>query len=187
MGVLHLSLYLFLILVIGLHVHLSSLGNQTSCSQGLTYGMSSHTTMTPWSSQWSQQEGRYIGSSSTRGVSQMLCSGRPSTSYNYPLILRPYIGCLYGFANNPVEVCGYLELRTTFTDGTASRTESIRYLVVNADSAYDILLGKPALNRLRAVRSTHFVSYGSSPKNHSLVVVPIGDMPFLLKGDTQEL
>ena len=53
-----------------------------------------------------------------------------------------------------MEVRGYLELRTTFTDGTASRTESIRYLVVNANSAYNILLGRPALNRLRAVTST---------------------------------
>ena len=50
---------------------------------------------------------------------------------------------------------GYLELRTTFTDGTTSHTESIRYLVVNANSAYNILLGRPALNRLRAVSSTH--------------------------------
>ena len=49
---------------------------------------------------------------------------------------------------------GYLELRTTFTDGTASHTESIRYLVVNANLAYNILLGRPALNRLRAVAST---------------------------------
>jgi len=53
-----------------------------------------------------------------------------------------------------VEVRGYLELRMTFIDGTASRTESIRYLVVNADSAYNILLGRPALNRLRGVSST---------------------------------
>ena len=30
--------------------------------------------------------------------------------------------CLYGFADNPVEVRGYLKLRTTFTDGAASRT-----------------------------------------------------------------
>jgi len=72
-----------------------------------------------------------------------------------PDLLRPYTGCLYGFTDNPVEVCGYLELRTTFTDGAVSRTESIRYLVVNANSAYNILLGKPALNRLRAVPSTH--------------------------------
>ena len=71
-----------------------------------------------------------------------------------PDLLRPYTGCMYGFAGDQVEVRGYLELRMTFTDGTASRTESIRYLVVNANSAYNILLGRPALNRLRAVAST---------------------------------
>jgi len=57
-------------------------------------------------------------------------------------LLRPYTRCLYGFADNPVEVRGYLELRTTFTDGAALRTESICYLVVNANSAYNILLGR---------------------------------------------
>ncbi|XP_068486760.1 uncharacterized protein [Phaseolus vulgaris] len=71
-----------------------------------------------------------------------------------PDLLRPYNGCLYGFTGDQVEVRGYLELRTTFTDGTVSRTESIRYLVVNANSAYNILLGRPAPNRLRAVAST---------------------------------
>jgi len=71
-----------------------------------------------------------------------------------PDMLRPYGGYLYGFAGDQVEVRGYLELRTTFTDGTASRTESIRYLVVNAFSAYNMLLGRPTLNRLGAVLST---------------------------------
>ena len=71
-----------------------------------------------------------------------------------PDLLMPYTGCLYGFAGDQVEVRGYLELRTMFTDGTTSRTESIRYLVVNANSAYNILLGRLALNRLRAVAST---------------------------------
>jgi len=69
--------------------------------------------------------------------------------------LRPYTGCLYGFAGDQVEVRGHLELRTTFTDGVASRTENIRYLVVNAPSTYNILLGRPTLNRLRAITSTH--------------------------------
>jgi len=41
-----------------------------------------------------------------------------------------------------------------FTDGAASHTKSIQYLVVNANSAYNVLLGRPALNRLRAVSST---------------------------------
>jgi len=35
--------------------------------------------------------------------------------------LRPYRGCLYGFAGDQVEVRGYIELRTTFTDGLASQ------------------------------------------------------------------
>jgi len=67
--------------------------------------------------------------------------------------LKPYIGCLYGFARDEVDVRRHIELRTTFTDGTFSRTTSIRYLVVNAPSAYNILLGRPALNRLGAVPS----------------------------------
>ena len=59
--------------------------------------------------------------------------------------LRLYGCCLYGFVGDQVEVRGYIELRTTFTDGLVSRTEKIRYLVVNAPSAYKILLGRPML------------------------------------------
>ena len=75
-----------------------------------------------------------------------------------PDMLRPYGGCLYGFARDQVEVRGHLKLRTTFTDGIASRTESIRYLVVNASSAYNMLLGRPTLNRLGAVSSTRHMT-----------------------------
>jgi len=71
-----------------------------------------------------------------------------------PNQLRPYTGCLYGFARDQVEVRGHIELRTTFTDGKASRTTSIIYLIVNAPSAYNILLGRPALNRIGAIAST---------------------------------
>jgi len=68
--------------------------------------------------------------------------------------LRPYTGCLYGFAGDQVEVRGHIELRTTFTDGTTSCTTKIRYPVVNAPSTYNILLGRPTLNRIGAVAST---------------------------------
>jgi len=68
--------------------------------------------------------------------------------------MRPYTGCLYGFAGDQVEVRGHIALRTTFTDGTTSRTANIRYLVVNTLSTYNILLGRPALNRIGVVAST---------------------------------
>ena len=68
--------------------------------------------------------------------------------------LRPYGGCLYGFAGDQVEVRGYIELRTTFTNEVASRTEKIKYLVVNAPSAYNILLGRPTVNKIGVVTST---------------------------------
>ena len=53
-----------------------------------------------------------------------------------------------------MEVRGYIELRTTFTDEAGSRTEKIKYLIVNAPSAYNILLGRPMLNRIGAIPST---------------------------------
>ena len=61
---------------------------------------------------------------------------------------------MYGFIGDQVEVRGHIELRTTFTDGTTSCTTNIRYLVVNAPSTYNILLGRPALNMIGAVAST---------------------------------
>ncbi|XP_068466383.1 uncharacterized protein [Phaseolus vulgaris] len=86
-----------------------------------------------------------------------------------PDLFRPYRGCLYGFADNQVEVRGYLELRTTFTDGEASRTESIRYLVVNANSAYN--LGRPALNRMNAVASTRHRKMKPSDLSGKVIVI----------------
>ena len=66
---------------------------------------------------------------------------------------------------------GYLELRTTFTDGEASRTESIRYLIVNANSAYNILLGRPALNRLSAVSSTRHMKMKLPDLSGQVIVI----------------
>jgi len=88
--------------------------------------------------------------------------------------LRPYGGCLYGFAGDQVEVRGYIELRTTFTDGLASRTEKIRYLVVNAPSAYNILLGRPTLNRTGVVPSTRHMKV-KLPSMEGLIITICSD------------
>ncbi|XP_068475843.1 uncharacterized protein [Phaseolus vulgaris] len=84
----------------------------------------------------------YIDQGSSTDV--MFCSTFNKLQLS-PDQLRPYDDCLYGFAGDQVEVRGHVELRTTFTDGTTSRTVNIRYLVVNAPSAYNILLGRPSL------------------------------------------
>ena len=86
-------------------------------------------------------------------------------------LLRPYTGCLYGFAGDQVEVRGYLELRTTFTDGSTSRTENTKYLVVNGHSAYNILLGRSALNRLRGVSSTHHMKMKLPDLSGKMIVI----------------
>jgi len=88
--------------------------------------------------------------------------------------LRPYGGCLYGFACDQVEVRGYIELRTTFTDGLASRTEKIRYLVVNALSAYNILLGRPTLYRTGVVPSTRHMKV-KLPSMEGLIITICSD------------
>ena len=85
--------------------------------------------------------------------------------------LRPYTGCLYGFAGDHVEVRRHIELRTTFTDGVVSRTENIRYLVVNASSAHNILVGRPALNRLRAVASTRHMKMKLSSLGGTVITI----------------
>jgi len=63
--------------------------------------------------------------------------------------LRPYDDCLFGFNGDQVEVRGHVHLRMNFSYGTLSRTINIRYLVVNAVSAYNMLLGRPSLKSFK--------------------------------------
>jgi len=50
-------------------------------------------------------------------------------------------------------VCGYLEARTTFGERDEAKIIRIRYMVVNTHSSYNILLGRPTINKLGAVVS----------------------------------
>jgi len=68
--------------------------------------------------------------------------------------LRPFDGVLVGFSGDQVEVKGYVDLRTTFRDKEDAKTIFIRYIVVNAPSSYNLLLGRPSINKLGAMIST---------------------------------
>jgi len=85
--------------------------------------------------------------------------------------LRPYDGCLFGFVGDQVEVRGHVELRTTFLDGVSSRTISIKYLVVNVVSAYNLLVGRPSLNRLGTVASTRHMKMKLSSFEGVMIII----------------
>jgi len=78
---------------------------------------------------------------------------------------------LFGFGEDQVEVQGHVELRTTFLDGASSHTITIRYLVVNVVSTYNLLLGRPSLNRLGAVASTRHMMMKLPSLDEGVIVI----------------
>ncbi|RDX87783.1 hypothetical protein CR513_30703, partial [Mucuna pruriens] len=64
-------------------------------------------------------------------------------------------GVLYGFAGERVPIRGTVEIETTFGDRNGTRTIPVVYTVVDIEASYNIIMGRPALNKLEAVVSTH--------------------------------
>jgi len=69
-------------------------------------------------------------------------------------VMRAHKGSLLGFAGESMEIIGYVDLHTTFGEGENAKTIAIKYIVVDARSSYNIILGRLALNGLGAVTST---------------------------------
>ncbi|RDY11327.1 hypothetical protein CR513_04038, partial [Mucuna pruriens] len=63
-------------------------------------------------------------------------------------------GSLYGFAGECVPISGTVELKTSFGERSDSRTIPVLYTVEDAPASYNIIIGRPALNRLGAIVST---------------------------------
>ncbi|RDX83648.1 hypothetical protein CR513_35415, partial [Mucuna pruriens] len=64
-------------------------------------------------------------------------------------------GALYGFAGERVPIKGTVELETTIEDRNGTRTILVLYTVVDTEASYNIIIGRPVLNKLEAVVSTH--------------------------------
>jgi len=67
--------------------------------------------------------------------------------------MKPYDDHVVGFSGKRVGTKGYIELYTTFEEGKNTKTIKIRYLVIDANTFYNILLGRPSINRLMAIVS----------------------------------
>ncbi|XP_057745307.1 uncharacterized protein LOC130963177 [Arachis stenosperma] len=92
-------------------------------------------------------------------------------------ILQPYSGDLVGFSGERVPVLGSAWLQTTLGKQLLSRTQDIQYLVVDCFSPYNVILGRPFLNRFAAIVSTY----------HLCVKFPVQDnIVTTIHGDLQE-
>ena len=61
---------------------------------------------------------------------------------------------IYGFYGEKFSTRDYINLHTVFRDGAQTKTVPIRFLIVDAPTSYNVLLGHPSLNTLGAVVST---------------------------------
>jgi len=68
--------------------------------------------------------------------------------------MMSYIDHVVGFSGERVSTKGYIELYTIFGEGKSRNTIKIRYLVIDANTSYNILLGRPFIKQLRVIVST---------------------------------
>ena len=69
--------------------------------------------------------------------------------------LEPVSTHLRGFSREKVLPLGSIQLVLTLGDPPCQATTTARFLVVDAPSAYNMLLGKPSLNALKAIPSAY--------------------------------
>ena len=71
---------------------------------------------------------------------------------------EPVNAHLRGFSGERVLSMGSIQLVLTLGDPSCQATTTMRFLIVDALSAYNILLGKPSLNAIRAIPSAYHMS-----------------------------
>ncbi|XP_014490794.1 uncharacterized protein LOC106753490 [Vigna radiata var. radiata] len=68
--------------------------------------------------------------------------------------ITPFHEQTVGFAGERVDTRGYLDLRTLLGIGDKSREIRVRFILVEANTSYNALLGRPCLNAFGAIVST---------------------------------
>jgi len=88
--------------------------------------------------------------------------------------IQPYNEQIVGFSGERVDTKGYIDLYTTFgeEDGL-HKTINVRYLLVNAQTSYNILLGRPSINRLKAIVSTPHLAMKFPSANDDIATIHV--------------
>ena len=71
--------------------------------------------------------------------------------------LEPVNACLRGFSGERVLPLGLIQLVLTLGHPSCQATRTIRFPIVDAPSAYNMLLGRPSLNTIRAIPSAYHI------------------------------
>ena len=69
--------------------------------------------------------------------------------------LEPVNAYLHGFSGERVLPLGSIQLVLTMGDPPCQATTTVRFLIVDAPSAYNMLLGRPSLNAIRVIPSAY--------------------------------
>ena len=78
---------------------------------------------------------------------------------------------IYSFSGEQVSTRGYIDFDTVFRDGAQTKTIPIRFLIVDAPTSYNVLLGCPSLNTLGAIVATpHLAMKFPSPSGDMLTI-----------------
>jgi len=83
---------------------------------------------------------------------------------------------IVGFSGERVDTRGYIDLDTKFGEGNeCCKTIRVRYLLMDAESSYNILLGRSSLNKLGVILSTPHLAmiFSSDTKTQSKNVVTL--------------
>ncbi|CAA0830004.1 Unknown protein, partial [Striga hermonthica] len=87
--------------------------------------------------------------------------------------LSPLHTSLFGFNGSEVAPLGEATLAVVLGEGDLRKVKMIRFVVVDVESAYNVILGRPALNAFQAVVSTY----------HMKLKFPVGDRVGEARGD----
>ena len=79
--------------------------------------------------------------------------------------LEPVNAHLLGFSGEKVLPLGSVHLVLTLGDPPCQVTKTIKFLIVDAPSAYNMLLGRPSLNAIRVVPSAYHMVVKFSTEN----------------------
>ena len=87
--------------------------------------------------------------------------------------LEPVNTHLRGFSGERVLLLGPIHLVLTLGDPPCQATTTVRFLIVDAPSAYNVLLGRPSLNAIKAIPSAY----------HMVIKFPTTNRVGMVRGD----